>query len=180
MGARPNCPQRSRVSVRQISPRAWVAMKLMASGVTCSAASIRSPSFSRSSSSTRMTIRPARRSATISSTGAMRAGRVDDKREGAADGVINGYRVVCARHWNRRAGNARWPLSGIRCIPFCWSQISPDGVRLIQPIEFCSCLSRLSRLTCHLFPFILPGALAASCACTARRAPMRLPARMWP
>src|SRR5690606_32837906 len=41
-------------------------MKLMASGVTKSAASTRSPSFSRSSSSTRMTMRPARISATIS------------------------------------------------------------------------------------------------------------------
>src|SRR5215831_9726084 len=38
-------------------------MKLMASGVTCSAASVRSPSFSRSSSSTTTTIRPARISA---------------------------------------------------------------------------------------------------------------------
>ena len=45
---------------RQMSPRAWVAMKLMASGVTFSAASTRSPSFSRSSSSTRITMRPAR------------------------------------------------------------------------------------------------------------------------
>src|SRR3954466_14390503 len=35
-------------------------MKLIASGVTFSAASIRSPSFSRSSSSTRTIIRPAR------------------------------------------------------------------------------------------------------------------------
>ena len=58
--------QRSSVSVRQISPRAWVAMKLMASGVTKSAASSRSPSFSRSSSSMRMTILPARKSARIS------------------------------------------------------------------------------------------------------------------
>jgi hypothetical protein len=66
--------QRSRVSVRQIRPRPKRAMKLMASGVTWSAASTRSPSFSRSSSSTRMTMRPARISATMSSTGEMGAG----------------------------------------------------------------------------------------------------------
>src|SRR6267142_5112548 len=43
---------------RQIRPRPKVAMKLMASGVTFSAATMRSPSFSRSSSSTMMTMRP--------------------------------------------------------------------------------------------------------------------------
>ena len=67
--------QRSRVSVRQIRPRAWRAMKLMASGVTWSAASTRSPSFSRSSSSTRITMRPAASSATSSGTGEMGMGR---------------------------------------------------------------------------------------------------------
>src|SRR5262245_15397514 len=41
-------------------PRPCVAMKLMASAVTRSAAMVRSPSFSRSSSSTTITIRPAR------------------------------------------------------------------------------------------------------------------------
>jgi hypothetical protein len=56
------------VSDRQISPRAWVAMKLMASGVTSAAAITRSPSFSRSSSSTRMNMRPARRSSSAIST----------------------------------------------------------------------------------------------------------------
>ena len=65
------CRQRSSVSVRQIRPRPCVAMKLMASGVTCSAARTRSPSFSRSSSSTRMTMRPAFSSATISVVVAM-------------------------------------------------------------------------------------------------------------
>src|SRR5579871_6250880 len=43
-------------------------MKLMASGVTFSAAKVRSPSFSRSSSSTTTIIRPARISATALST----------------------------------------------------------------------------------------------------------------
>jgi hypothetical protein len=50
---------------------ACLAMKLMASGVMCSAAMTRSPSFSRSSSSTRMTMRPALSSATISAVLAM-------------------------------------------------------------------------------------------------------------
>ena len=49
---------RSSVRVRQMRPRPWRAMKLMASGVTRSAAMHRSPSFSRSSSSTRMIMRP--------------------------------------------------------------------------------------------------------------------------
>src|ERR1035437_7476879 len=52
--------QRSGVSARQISPRPRTAMKLMISGVTFSAAIVRSPSFSRSSSSTTTTMRPAR------------------------------------------------------------------------------------------------------------------------
>ena len=43
----------------QIRPQASVAKKLTISGVTFSAAMIRSPSFSRSSSSIRMTMRPA-------------------------------------------------------------------------------------------------------------------------
>ena len=46
---------------------AYLAMKLICSGVTKSAASSRSPSFSRLSSSTRMTILPALMSAMISS-----------------------------------------------------------------------------------------------------------------
>jgi hypothetical protein len=43
-----------------MSPRPWLAMKLMASGVTRSAAMVRSPSFSRSWSSTTTTNLPAR------------------------------------------------------------------------------------------------------------------------
>src|SRR5262245_18887905 len=49
---------RSSVSVKQIRPRPCMAMKLIASGVTFSAARQRTPAFSRSSSSTRMTILP--------------------------------------------------------------------------------------------------------------------------
>ena len=57
---RPSCATRSSVSDRQMSPRPSRAMKLIASGVTMSAAITRSPSFSRSSSSTRITMPPAR------------------------------------------------------------------------------------------------------------------------
>jgi hypothetical protein len=56
----PSSSQRSGVSDRQISPRPCIAMKLIASGVTNWAAIVRSPSFSRSSSSQTTTIRPAR------------------------------------------------------------------------------------------------------------------------
>ena len=74
MGGSLRNSQRSRVSVRQIRPRPKRAMKLMASAVTWSDARTRSPSFSRSSSSTSTTMRPARISATISSTGEMGTG----------------------------------------------------------------------------------------------------------
>src|SRR3990170_235576 len=58
---------RSSVMLRQMSPRPYRAMKLMESGVTWSAAMVRSPSFSRSSSSTRITIFPDRMSSSASS-----------------------------------------------------------------------------------------------------------------
>src|SRR5580700_1487440 len=56
----PNWSQRSGVSDRQIRPRPSLAMKLIASGVANCAASVRSPSFSRSSSSHTTTILPSR------------------------------------------------------------------------------------------------------------------------
>ena len=56
-GAAPRA--RSAVIDRQMRPRPCAAMKLMASGVTNWAAMVRSPSFSRSSSSTTTTMRPA-------------------------------------------------------------------------------------------------------------------------
>ena len=43
---------------RQTRPRPWVTIKLIAAGVAKSAATTRSPSFSRSSSSTTITMRP--------------------------------------------------------------------------------------------------------------------------
>src|SRR5262249_44729664 len=58
---------RSGVMDRQIRPRPWRAMKLIAAGVTFSAAIIRSPSFSRSASSTMMIILPSRTDSTASS-----------------------------------------------------------------------------------------------------------------
>src|SRR6266403_5389189 len=85
---RPSWSQRRSVSDRQTSPRPWVAMKLMCSAVTRSAATQRSPSFSRSSSSMRMTMRPARISASASSMpttyGLWRRGDIDpsDDRRG--------------------------------------------------------------------------------------------------
>src|SRR5580704_6287109 len=60
MGPRRRWSSRSSVMVRQTRPRPNLAMKLMASGVTFSAARVMSPSFSRSSSSTTTIMRPAR------------------------------------------------------------------------------------------------------------------------
>src|SRR5271169_83147 len=60
MGPRRRWSRRSSVMVRQTRPRPYFAMKLMASGVTFSAARVMSPSFSRSSSSTTTIMRPAR------------------------------------------------------------------------------------------------------------------------
>src|SRR5262245_20273161 len=64
---RPSWSQRFSVSDRQMSPRPYVAMKFTCSAVTRSAATQRSPSFSRSSSSIKMIMRPARSSASASS-----------------------------------------------------------------------------------------------------------------
>ena len=58
---------RAPVIERQIWPRPYLAMKLMMAGVTFSAAIVRSPSFSRSSSSQTMIILPSRMAATASS-----------------------------------------------------------------------------------------------------------------
>ncbi len=49
ISGRPSASIRSPVMARQISPRPWVAMKLIASGVAIWAGITRSPSFSRSS-----------------------------------------------------------------------------------------------------------------------------------
>ena len=99
--------QRSRGSVRQIRPRPKRAMKLMASGVTWSAASTRSPSFSRSSSSTRMTIRPAASSATSSGIGA-----IDMMVE-----IVGGGAGACAGTVRKRAPRAFARHSARSCRP---------------------------------------------------------------
>src|SRR3954451_23422488 len=67
MRSSPSSSQRSGVNARQIQPPAWRVMKLMASGVTNCAAITRSPSFSRSSSSTTTTILPEAMSSNASS-----------------------------------------------------------------------------------------------------------------
>src|SRR6185503_18196294 len=68
MRSRPSSSHRWGVNARQMSPRPSLAMKLIASGVANWAASVRSPSFSRSSSSQTTTMRPARISSSASST----------------------------------------------------------------------------------------------------------------
>src|SRR4051794_5124367 len=67
ISSRPSSSRRPGVGARQIQPPAWRVMKLIASGVTNCAAITRSPSFSRSSSSTTTTIRPAAMSSRASS-----------------------------------------------------------------------------------------------------------------
>src|SRR5258706_6268794 len=64
----PSSRMRSSVKARDTRPRACAAMKLIASGVARSAATKRSPSFSRSSSSTRISMRPLRTSGNTCST----------------------------------------------------------------------------------------------------------------
>src|SRR6266403_1956519 len=86
MSGRRSSSQRSSVSGIQIKPRPYLAMKLMASGVIFSAAMARSPSFSRSSSSTRTTMRPWRISSTASSTVAKELEEGGAEEGGAGDG----------------------------------------------------------------------------------------------
>ena len=61
-----SCSLRSAVMVKHTKPRAWVIIKLISSGRTWVAAITKSPSFSRSSSSIKTTILPARMSSIIS------------------------------------------------------------------------------------------------------------------
>ncbi len=68
MSGRSSLSTISASSARQMSPLPNLAMKLMESAVTNSAAMVRSPSFSRPSSSTRMIILPFLISARASST----------------------------------------------------------------------------------------------------------------
>jgi hypothetical protein len=67
IGRSPSSSQRSGDKQRQMRPRPWVAMNVIPSGVTNCAATVRSPSFSRSASSTTTTNRPERMSSIASS-----------------------------------------------------------------------------------------------------------------
>ena len=69
IGGKLSCLQRASLSVKQIKPRPYLAIKLMCSALTNSAAITKSPSFSRLSSSTSITILPALMSAMISVIG---------------------------------------------------------------------------------------------------------------
>ena len=84
-----SCAHRASLKVRQIKPRPCAAMKLMCSGVTRSAATTKSPSFSRSSSSTKMTMLPRRKSARTSAMESI-------------GGAFIGLRRRCCRHRRRR------------------------------------------------------------------------------
>ena len=63
----PSSSQRSSTKGAQINPRPWVAIKLTISGLMFRAAVIKSPSFSRSSSSTTTITLPLRKSSRASS-----------------------------------------------------------------------------------------------------------------
>src|SRR5580658_7698105 len=82
-------------------------MKLMASGVTCSAASVRSPSFSRSSSSTTTTMRPRRISSSAPGTSVKGGSKV-------RWGLGTGVRVIAIVSHSRLidAQTAKAPLEG--------------------------------------------------------------------
>src|SRR5438046_2603340 len=64
----PSSSRRLAITGMQTRPDPWRVMKLMCSGVTSSAATTRSPSFSRSSSSTTITNLPAAKSEIASGT----------------------------------------------------------------------------------------------------------------
>ncbi len=97
IGGRPSSSQRSSVRQRQISPRPCVAMKLTASGVANCAAIVRSPSFSRSSSSTTTTNFPWRMSSIASSIGAKTRVSVVTRLI-----VLSGFAPAARRTWRGR------------------------------------------------------------------------------
>ncbi len=92
-----NCSTRSRVSARQIRPRPYLAMKLIAAGVAICAGMTRSPSFSRSSSSTRMNLRPLRASSMISSIGDMTSIKLMLSRPNLCSDYISATRAPVTR-----------------------------------------------------------------------------------
>ena len=86
---KPSSSQRASVKHKHTKPRACVTIKLIAAGVTKSLASTKSPSFSRSSSSTSTTIRPALSSAIISSVLAILAGCVFSGILGSINSILS-------------------------------------------------------------------------------------------
>src|SRR5918993_3575496 len=99
--------QRSSVSGMQMRPRACVVMKLMISGVIFSAAQARSPSFSRSSSSTMIISRPSLMSRAASSM--------------EAKGMLKIARQTAVREMGK--SRAMLPETGA----FCESEIAATG-----------------------------------------------------
>ncbi len=95
--------RRSGVIARHTSPRPCVTMKFTISGVIFSAATVKSPSFSRSSSSTTTAMRPSRIAAIAASTGAK-----GPERRGTA----------VSRAWDdRRAGVRFVMIEGLLALP---------------------------------------------------------------
>jgi hypothetical protein len=101
MRFRPSSSHRCWLRARQIRPRPSFAMKLMASGVTNWAAIVRSPSFSRPSSSHTTTIRPARissmASGMLANTPATRAPLCGQPDRAARSTTTTGGRWLTAR-----------------------------------------------------------------------------------
>ena len=107
IGGRCSSSQRSSVSARQIRPRPCLAMKLIAAGVIFSAGRARSPSFSRSSSSTRTICRPWRNSSMASSTVAKRIGMNAILTQNPADEKL---RACGARQFSKIPFIGHWRL----------------------------------------------------------------------
>src|SRR5918911_3022029 len=87
MGVRPSWSTRSPVRARQIIPPAFRIMKFTISGVTSCAAQMRSPSFSRSSSSATMTNRPSRMDSMACSTVPNGIGKLVGRRRALPVGI---------------------------------------------------------------------------------------------
>ena len=113
---RPRWAARSPVMARQIRPRPNLAMKLIVSGVAFSAGMTRSPSFSRSSSSTRMNILPLRASSMISSIGDRKARSSAARRTSCFETTLRRSRTLTPK-------TPRAPVQG----PTCAERSAPSG-----------------------------------------------------
>ncbi len=127
ISGRPSASIRSPGSVRQIRPRPCVAIKLIASGVAICAGMTRSPSFSRSSWSTRMNMRPLRASSMTSSMEEMMSLNPDSTGPGVSKGMGSAMGTsLCpgdvaapalSCQWHGRAGGARHRVCILRTMP---------------------------------------------------------------